>query len=73
MEFAESIVYIVKEVGFPIAMCVALFWYMVDQRNKHKEETDKLSDAVSNNNTAINNNTEVLRLLLDREGVKEDV
>lgn len=53
-----QIVQIISSLGFPIVMCGALFWYMIQQREEHKEEINKMSDA-------LNNNTLVLQKLLD--------
>lgn len=40
---------IISNVGFPIAMCVMLIWYMSKETAKHKEETDKLSETIASN------------------------
>ncbi len=40
---------LISNVGFPIAVCVALFYFMMKQEDKHKEETDKLSATVEAN------------------------
>ena len=60
MEFQE-ILTAVSTVGFPIVMCGGLFWYMINQRESHKEEMSKMTEA-------INNNTIVLQKLLDKMG-----
>ena len=61
-----SIVQIVSTVGFPIAMCVALLWYITDMTDKHKQETEKFTEA-------LNNNTLVLQKLCDTIGVEREV
>ena len=39
----------VNTMGFPIA-CVIAMWYMLNkEREAHKEETDKMIDALNNN------------------------
>jgi preprotein translocase subunit YajC len=45
-------------------MCGALFWYMIKQREQHKQETDKMTEAL-NNNTAIL--TELVTLMKERD------
>ena len=52
MEFNE-IVQAIGSLGFPIAMCVALFWYMIQQNQAHKEEMNALKDAVNELQIAI--------------------
>lgn len=51
---------LIGSVGFPVALCIGLLWYLmklqqthkeelVELQNAHKEESDKLSEAISNN------------------------
>lgn len=56
-----DIVSIISSVGFPITMTLILLWYIYDSNNKHKEEIDKMSEA-------LNNNTIAITKLLDRLG-----
>ena len=63
---AGTITQIVSTVGFPIAMCVALLWYTKDISDKHKQETEKFTEA-------LNNNTLVLQKLCDTIGVEREV
>lgn len=46
MDNFNLIVQFISSVGFPIAMCCALLWYSYKQNELHKEETNKLSDAI---------------------------
>lgn len=55
----NDIVSIISTVGFPIALTLILLWYIYDSNSKHKEEIDKMSEA-------LNNNTLALTKLLDR-------
>ena len=58
---------LITTVGFPIVMCGAMGWFVVDQTNKHREDVSKLNDQHANEmNTvveAINNNTIALKEL----------
>ena len=63
MNYSE-IVTLIQTVGFPIVMCGALFWYMIKQREQHKQETDKMTEA-RNNNTKIL--TEIVTLMKERD------
>lgn len=58
---------LIAQLGFPIACCIALFWYINKQSKQHKEEMDKMSEAI-NNNTAVMN--EVLKQLQAKESAK---
>lgn len=57
----------VSTLGFPVVMCGAMFWYIVKEKDAHKEEMNKLTEA-------LNNNTVMIQKLCDRlDGEKEDV
>ena len=64
---AQTIIQLVSTVGFPITMCGAMGWFVVDQTNKHREEVSKLNEQHEKEmNTvveAINNNTVALKEL----------
>lgn len=49
----ENITQIISSVGFPIAMCLLLFWYMKTQLEAHREETSSLKDAINKLELAI--------------------
>lgn len=49
----EDITTIVSTVGFPIAMCILLFWYMQKESENHKTETNSLKDAINELRIAI--------------------
>lgn len=59
----NAIIQIVSSVGFPIAACLICFWYVNKLTETHKEEVNKLTDA-------LNNNTLVMQKLCDRMGVQ---
>lgn len=63
-EIAELITQIVSNLGFPIAVCVACFWYINKQNERHREEMNNVTEA-------INNNTIALTKLLDKIGEGE--
>ena len=54
----ETIMQIISQLGFPIAVACVCFWYINKLQDQHKQEIDKLSEAV-------NNNTLVMQKLLD--------
>lgn len=61
----QEITTLITTVGFPIVCCGAMFWNMIQTNRQHKEEMDKMSDA-------INNNTIALQKLVDSLGVERD-
>lgn len=58
MDFA-TIVSAVSAVGFPIVFSLILYKTMLDQNKQHKEESNKLTEA-------IHNNTLVIQKLVDK-------
>lgn len=45
---------LIGSLGFPIVCCAALFWYLVKEKDAHKEEMEELRKSVEANTTAIN-------------------
>lgn len=45
----NAIVSLISNVGFPVAVCIALFFYMEKQDERHQNETDKLNETVQSN------------------------
>lgn len=58
---ANAVVTIISTVGFPIAMCLILFFYIY----KKQEKTD---DTIAKLTETINNNTLVMQRLIDKLG-----
>ena len=44
---------IISNLGFPIACVVAMFWMMNKEREDHKEEMQKVTEALNNNTLAL--------------------
>lgn len=78
-----DIVSFIKDFGFPIAFCVALFIMLMKQNQAHREEVDGLKEAIYDLKTsfeesaaaqskemtqALNNNTVALQRLTDKIG-----
>lgn len=57
---ANTIIQLVGSLGFPIVMCGALFWRQVKSDEQHKQEMDKLSEALNNNTLALTKLSEEL-------------
>ena len=65
---------LITTVGFPIAMCLLFAWYIYkrDERDstkdlEHKNEVDKLSEAITNNTIVMEKILKVLSLKGDGE------
>jgi hypothetical protein len=55
----QEILTAIATVGFPIVACIALFYYIYKQAERHKDEINTLT-------TALNNNTIVLSKLSEK-------
>lgn len=54
----NSIIQLVGSLGFPIVCCGALFYRMIKSDDQHKQEMDKISEALNNNTVALTRLTE---------------
>ena len=55
----ENIINLINTAGFPVAMCCVLLYYVNKLIDSHRKEVDELTEA-------INNNTNVINILLER-------
>lgn len=72
----SSITQLITSMGFPIAMCIAMAWYVKDTNEKHREEVRQLNDQHNQEmqqvTTALNNNTLALQRLCDKLGEERE-
>ena len=65
-----EIVQIISTVGFPIAACLGMAWYVKYQTDTYKEEVSTMrkehADEVGKMTEALNNNTLALQRLVDK-------
>lgn len=45
----SAVTQIITTLGFPIAVCCILFWYVYKMQQTHKEEIAALTQAIENN------------------------
>lgn len=53
MDALQTVINLIKDLGFPIAVCIAMFWLNNKQVEQHKEEMSKVTDALNNNTLAL--------------------
>lgn len=44
---------VIGTLGFPIAACIALFWYLNKERETHEKEIDELKHCINENNVVL--------------------
>lgn len=50
MEYADVIIQAISTVGFPIACCCLMFWFLNKEQETHKMEMNELKDVIAKNN-----------------------
>lgn len=54
----QDIITAISTVGFPIVMCIMLYIRMDRQDEAHRDEMDKLTEAIHNNTLALQHLTD---------------
>ena len=60
----DSVTQLVSNVGFPVAVCIALFFYMEKQNERHENETDKLNETVQSNTKVLTELCTLIKTLI---------
>ena len=60
----DSVSQLVSNVGFPVAVCIALFFYMERQNERHQQETDKLNETVQSNTKVLTELCTLIKTLI---------
>ena len=60
----DSVIQLVSNVGFPVAVCIALFFYMEKQNERHLKETDKLNETVQSNTKVLTELCTLIKTLI---------
>lgn len=72
----DLILQIIQTVGFPIACCIFLGYYIKTQNNEYREDvkalTDKYERAIDKFSKSIDKNTQILTALDAKLGSREE-
>lgn len=49
----DDVVKVISTVGFPIAMCCVIFWFLITEQNAHKAEMTDLKEVINRNNEVL--------------------
>ena len=60
----DSVTQLVSNVGFPVAVCITLFFYMEKQNERHQQETDKLNETVQSNTKVLTELCTLIKTLI---------
>ena len=61
---ANGLISLISNVGFPVAVCIALFYYMEKQNERHQNETDKLNETVQSNTKVLTELCTLIKTLI---------
>lgn len=53
MENIDIITQLITNIGFPVAMCVMMFWFLTKEQEVHKQEMLELKDVIARNNEVL--------------------
>lgn len=57
----NSFATLIGTVGFPIAMCIMIFYFLMQEQKMHKEEMNTLRDIIEKNTESIIELTDYLK------------
>lgn len=60
----DSVAQLISNVGFPVAVCIGLFFYMEKQNERHQQETDKLNETVQSNTKVLTELCTLIKTLI---------
>lgn len=60
----DSVTQLISNVGFPVAVCIGLFFYMEKQNERHQQETDKLNETVQSNTKVLTELCTLIKTLI---------
>lgn len=68
-----AIISFIQGVGFPIACVLIMFQQMDKERESHKEETQKITEALNNNTLVLTKLQQQLEDIKDEAGRHNDI
>lgn len=60
MEALTGITTVISTVGFPIAICLILLWYIYKLSEMHKTETKEFTEALNKNTLALQKLSDII-------------
>lgn len=53
MDNIDIITQLITNIGFPVAMCIMMFWFLTKEQEVHKQEMLELKDVIARNNEVL--------------------
>lgn len=67
MDIIQLITEVVKQVGFPIVMAGALFWYINKLTESHRDEVKAMMGSINSNTNVLSELKELIKVLIKNE------
>lgn len=67
MDIIQVLTEVVTQVGFPIVMAGALFWYINKLTESHKEEVRAMMESINSNTNVLSELKELIKVLIKNE------
>ena len=67
MENIDVVVQAISTIGFPIVMCLIMFWFFNKEQENHKAEMLELKDVIARNNEVLAGLKQLIEDRLDKE------
>jgi len=63
----QEISTLITTVGFPIAMCLLLYWQMLKNNEKHESEVNGLNDTINKNTIVLTELTTLIKSMTNEK------
>ena len=60
----DNLMNILQNFGFPVTMCFIMFYYILKQSERHKQETDRLSETIEANTKVLTELSTLIKTLI---------
>lgn len=61
----ENGITLIQTLGFPIAVCCIMMWYIYDKDKRHAEESKQFSEALNKNTVVVAKLEEMLNTIIN--------
>lgn len=67
MDNIDVITQLITNIGFPVAMCLMMFWFLNKEQETHKAEMLELKDVIARNNEVLASLKQLIEDRLNKE------
>ena len=58
---------LIASLGFPIVACCAMFWMVIKNEERHKDELDGMRKTIQENTNVLSSIKELIQVLINKE------